>query len=81
LGRSSRAPIFYISLFLALAHEAISANAPPELFDRMAYDSISAQLTTNVYFQHTLQMLTLPRRRFAFSGVNCKFVPVGTREV
>jgi hypothetical protein len=35
----------------------------PELFDRMAYVNKPAQLTTNVYFQHTYQSLTLPRRR------------------
>jgi hypothetical protein len=36
-------------MFLALAHEAIPAIAPPELFDRMAYIGKPAQLTTNVY--------------------------------
>jgi hypothetical protein len=37
LGRSSRAPIFYLSLFLALANQAIPANAPAGAFNRMAY--------------------------------------------
>jgi hypothetical protein len=60
---SKEAPILYLSVFLALAHEAIPAIAPPELFDRMAYVNKPAQLTTNVYFQHTYQLATLPRRR------------------
>jgi hypothetical protein len=34
---SKEAPILYLFLFLALAHEAIAAIAPPELIDRMAY--------------------------------------------
>jgi hypothetical protein len=37
---------FYLLLFLALAHEAIPAIAPPELIDRMTYVNKPAQLTT-----------------------------------
>jgi hypothetical protein len=60
---SKEAPIFYLLLFLALAHEAIPAIAPAGAYQSRDIRRISAQLTTNVYFQHTLQMLTLPRRR------------------
>jgi hypothetical protein len=34
---SKEAPILYLSLFLALARQAIPANAPPELINRMTY--------------------------------------------
>jgi hypothetical protein len=34
---SKEAPVFYLPLFLALAHEAISAIAPPELINRGTY--------------------------------------------